>query len=90
MELARAAAIFDRPADAKRLGRWVAQMAGSHGYRLLSLEARALLCALLEDDERDSHLTIAKELMVDFLAPLNEESRQRFMERTVFGAIPLP
>ena len=90
MELARAAAIFDRLGDAKRLGRWVAQMAGSHGYRLLSLEARALLCAVLEDDEQDSHLRIAKELMVDFLAPLNEENRQRFMERTVFGAIPLP
>ena len=43
MELARAAALLDKPGDSKRLARWVAQMAGSHGYRLLSLEARALL-----------------------------------------------
>lgn len=90
MELARAATLLDQHGDAKRLARWVAQMAGSHGYRLLSLEARALLCALLEGEEQDSHVAIVRELMLDFLSPLNEESRQRFLERTVFGAIPLP
>jgi hypothetical protein len=60
-------ALEDRE-GARRMARTVLQTAGSRGFRLLSLEARALMAHLTEGEEQRTHRSVGQELAKDFMA----------------------
>jgi tetratricopeptide (TPR) repeat protein len=61
--------------------REVLQAAGSHGFRLLSLESRALMTHLTEGEEQRTHRLVGQELAKAFTAALPEDIAQCFMRR---------
>jgi eukaryotic-like serine/threonine-protein kinase len=66
---------------ALRHARVVLQTAGSRGFRLLSLEARALMARLTEGEERATHRAVGRDLARDFTAGLSESLRRAFRQR---------
>ncbi|MEQ1500891.1 MAG: protein kinase [Myxococcota bacterium] len=73
-------ALGDREA-ARRAARTVLQTAGSRGFRLLSLEARALMAHLTEGEEQATHRSVGQELAKDFTAALAPEMARSFARR---------
>ena len=61
--------------------RSVQQTAGSRGFRLLSLEARALMAHLAESPERETHQAVGQELARDFTSSLSPEMARAFARR---------
>jgi tetratricopeptide (TPR) repeat protein len=70
----------DRDA-ARRHARAVLQTAGSRGFRLLSLEARALMCELSAGEEQATHRAVGQDLIRDFTTSLPEPLRRSFLRR---------
>lgn len=66
---------------ARRAARTVLQTAGSRGFRLLSLEARALMAHLTEGDEQKTHRSVGQELARDFTSSLAPELARSFARR---------
>jgi eukaryotic-like serine/threonine-protein kinase len=66
---------------ARTLGQRVVQIAGSRGFRLLLLEARALLAQVTVDKEQENHRNVGQELARDFTASLSPELALSFMQR---------
>jgi tetratricopeptide (TPR) repeat protein/DNA-binding Lrp family transcriptional regulator len=81
LALARASLALDDPDAARRAARAVLQTAGSRGFRLLSLEARALLAQVTPAPEADTHRAVAQELIRDFTSGLSAELATSFRER---------
>jgi tetratricopeptide (TPR) repeat protein len=73
-------ALGDREA-ARRSARTVVQTAGSRGFRLLSLEARALMAHLTDGEERATHRAVGQELARDFSGVLAPEMARCFAQR---------
>ncbi len=59
----------------------VLQTAGSRGFRLMALEARALLAHLAPDDEAKVHRAVGQDLARDFTNALPQELAVSFMQR---------
>ena len=57
------------------------QTAGSRGFRLLSLEARALMAHLTDGEEQKTHRSVGQELARDFTAALAPEMARSFARR---------
>jgi hypothetical protein len=66
---------------ARAHARAVLQTAGSRGFRLLSLEARALMAHLTEGEDQATHRAVAQELARDFVSGLPAEMRTAFQRR---------
>jgi hypothetical protein len=73
-------ALNDRD-NALRSARTVLQTAGSRGFRLLSLEARALMAHLTEGEEQKMHRSVGQELARDFTTSLAPEMARSFARR---------
>jgi serine/threonine protein kinase/tetratricopeptide (TPR) repeat protein len=73
-------ALGDRD-HARHHARHVLQTAGSRGFRLLSLEARALMTELTEGEEQVQHRAVGLELVRDFLAGLPADMAKAFQRR---------
>ena len=56
-------------------------MAGSRGFRLISLEARAILAYLTTGEERQTHQNVGRELARDFTAVLASDMVKAFHRR---------
>ena len=67
---------------ARSYAREVLQAAGSHGFRLLSLEARTLMTHLADGEERRTHQLVGQELAKAFTAALPPDMAQSFMRRS--------
>ncbi len=81
LAVARAAlAVGDRDL-ARQHARTVLQTAGSRGFRLLSLEARAMLALLSDEPERTTHQTVGQELARDFVSALPTPLAASFKQR---------
>lgn len=81
LALARAWRALHRPDLALTRARHVSQVAGSRGFALLSLEARALLAALQEGEEALMQKTAGAELAREFLRTLSPEMAKHFAQR---------
>jgi len=57
------------------------QTAGSRGFRLWSLESRALMAHLTEDDEAATHRAVGQELARDFTSGLSPDMARAFARR---------
>jgi tetratricopeptide (TPR) repeat protein len=66
---------------AKARARTVMHMAGSRGFRLLSLEARALMALLSEGEEQATHRAVGQELARDFTVGLPADMARSFAKR---------
>ncbi|MFT4623254.1 MAG: hypothetical protein ACI8PZ_001910 [Myxococcota bacterium] len=66
---------------ARTTGRRVLQLAGSRGFRLIGLEARAVMAHLTTGEERDTHQTVGRELARDFTAVLTADMVKAFHRR---------
>jgi hypothetical protein len=66
---------------ARARARTVLQTAGSRGFRLLSLEARALMAQLTVDEEQQTHRQVGQELARDFTSTLSAEMARSFARR---------
>ena len=83
VQLAAAAAhiaLGEREA-ARKMARAVLQTASSRGFRLLLLEARAMLTHLTEGEEQRTHRQSGQELARDFAVPLPAEMARAFAKR---------
>jgi tetratricopeptide (TPR) repeat protein len=69
------------PQEARDTARKVLQTAGSRGFRLLSLEARALMAHLSESEEAATHRAVGQELARDFTSGLAPEMAMAFVRR---------
>jgi hypothetical protein len=69
------------PDAARRAARAVLQTAGSRGFRLLSLEARALLAHLTSGEEQRMHRAVGQELARDFCGGLAPDMARAFARR---------
>ena len=69
------------PVESKRHARAVLQTAGSRGFRLLSLQARGLMCELTEGEEQDTHRAVGRDLIRDFTSSLPDALRRSFLKR---------
>ncbi len=67
--------------QARAMARRVLQMAGSRGFRLISLEARAILAYLTTGEERQTHQNVGRELARDFTAVLASDMVKAFHRR---------
>jgi len=67
--------------QARTHARSVLQIAGSRGFRLLSLEARALMAFLTEGDEQATHRAVGQELARDFTSGLAPDMARAFARR---------
>ena len=61
--------------------RSVLQTAGSRGFRLLSLEARALMALLSAGEDQQTHRRVGQELAKDFTTMLSPEMARAFARR---------
>ncbi|HHO52586.1 MAG TPA: hypothetical protein ENK18_17380 [Deltaproteobacteria bacterium] len=68
-------------AAARSAARLVLQTAGGRGFRLLSLEARALMVQLTDGEEQQTHRVVGQELARDFRAGLAPDMARAFMRR---------
>ncbi len=66
---------------ARSRARTVMHTAGARGFRLLALEARALMVMLTEGDEQSTHRTVGQELTRDFLDALPSDMARAFARR---------
>ncbi len=66
---------------ARSKARTVLHTAGSRGFRLLSLEARALMADLSGGEEQQTHRAVGQELARDFTAMLSPEMGRAFARR---------
>lgn len=66
---------------ARTRARAVLQTAGSRGFRLLSLEGRALLAQLTDGEEKRTHQAVGQELARDFTAGLSADMARSFARR---------
>lgn len=81
LALAHAWLALDKRDPARNCARNVLQTAGARGFRLLSLEARALMTTLTEGDEQVTHRAVGLELVRDFTASLPPETQKAFARR---------
>lgn len=81
LNLAYACEALDDRDAARRYARSVLQTAGSRGFRLLSLEARALLASVTPSDEAQTHRAVGQELVRDFTNALSVEHTASFRAR---------
>ncbi|MFT7518909.1 MAG: tetratricopeptide (TPR) repeat protein [Kiritimatiellia bacterium] len=81
LALAWAWLALDEPDQSRRHARSVLQLAGSRGFRLLSLEARALMAHLTIGSERQTHQAVGLDLVRDFGIALSDEMRRAFARR---------
>ena len=61
--------------------RSVLQLAGSRGFRLVSLEARAIMAHLTSGDDQETHRSVGQELARDFSRTLPPEMVRAFSRR---------
>ena len=61
------------PMYARAIARTVVQTAGSRGFRLWSLEARALMAHLAEEADAATHRAVGQELAKDFTSGLSPD-----------------
>jgi hypothetical protein len=66
---------------ARKMARTVLQTAGSRGFRLISLEARALLAHLTDGEEQRNHRSIGQEVAKDFTVGLSPEMARAFARK---------
>ena len=66
---------------ARQTARTVLQTAGSRGFRLWSLEARALMAYLTEGEDAATHRAVGQELARDFTSGLSPEMANSFARR---------
>ena len=81
LALAYASLSLGKFETASTMGRHVLQTAGSRGFRLLSLQARALMAHLTEGQEQATHRSVGQELARDFTGGLSSEVALAFMQR---------
>ncbi|MEQ1569485.1 MAG: protein kinase [Myxococcota bacterium] len=81
LALALALLALDDREGARRQTRTVLQTAGSRGFRLLSLEARALMAHLTEGEEQRTHRSVGVELARDFGSSLSPDMARAFARR---------
>ncbi|MFK7929060.1 MAG: protein kinase [Myxococcota bacterium] len=81
LAMAKAALALKDDDQARRLARTVLQTAGSRGFRLLSLEARAVLAHLSTDEEQATHQSVGRDLVRDFTAGLPTHLQDSFLNR---------
>ncbi|TNE86945.1 MAG: hypothetical protein EP330_20265 [Deltaproteobacteria bacterium] len=67
--------------SAEKHARQVIQTAGSRGFRLLALEARAVLAHVCEGPDADTHRQVGQELAKDFTAGLSPDMVSAFASR---------
>jgi tetratricopeptide (TPR) repeat protein len=70
-----------KPEIARARARTVMHTAGSRGFRLLSLEARALMAMLSEGEEQETHRAVGQELARDFTSSLPADMARAFAKR---------
>lgn len=70
-----------KPEIARARARTVMHTAGSRGFRLLSLEARALMAMLTEGEEQSTHRAVGQELARDFTTALPRDMAVAFAKR---------
>jgi tetratricopeptide (TPR) repeat protein len=68
--------------------RAVLQTAGARGFRLLSLEARAVMSEVAEPDERGTHRAVGQELVRDLVAGLPPDMSKAFARRPFVKWLP--
>lgn len=66
---------------ARAIARTVVQTAGSRGFRLWSLEARALMAHLAEEADAATHRAVGQELAKDFTSGLSPDMARSFARR---------
>ncbi|MBX2797165.1 MAG: protein kinase [Myxococcales bacterium] len=66
---------------ARTSARSVIQTAGSRGFRLMSLEARALMTSLTQGDDQQTHRAVGQDLARDFVGRLAPDMAKRFGQR---------
>jgi hypothetical protein len=76
--------------EARNHARSVLQTAGSRGFRLLSLESRALMAYLTEGDEQVTHRAVGQELARDFTGGLAPEMAKAFQRRPFLKYLEAP
>ncbi len=81
IEVGWAWAALDEKARARGVGRTVLQVAGSRGFALLRLEARALLSVVSTGDDRDAHRAAGQQLARTFAERLPPDLRRSFARR---------
>lgn len=81
LALARAWLALGKRELATMRARHVSQVAGSRGFALLSLEARALLAVLHEGEEAAAHRQAGQELAREFARTLSPEMARHFGRR---------
>lgn len=81
LAVAYAHAALGQTDAARAMARSALQASGSRGYRLMTLEARALLAHLTTGDEAQTHRTVGQELLRDFAAALPADMARAFAER---------
>ena len=81
LALAHARLALDHKDESRGHARSVMQIAGSRGFRLLSLESRALMAALTTGEEASTHRAVGQELMRDFTNGLSPEMARAFLRR---------
>ena len=68
-------------AAARESAESVIRISGTRGFRLLALEARALMARLTDGDERHTHRSVGQTLAREFTGALSPEMAQAFMRR---------
>jgi tetratricopeptide (TPR) repeat protein len=81
LALANAFLALGQRSRARATARRVLQTAGSRGFRLISLEARALLAHLTTGDEAEMHRSVGLELVNDFTGALTPDLVRAFKRR---------
>ena len=81
---------LDHRLRALQHARSVLQSAGSRGFRLLSLETRAILAHLTPAAESATHQTVGRELVQDFTSTLSHEMRMAFGRRPFLRFLEQP
>jgi serine/threonine protein kinase/tetratricopeptide (TPR) repeat protein len=81
LALASAWLVLGERNRARTTARTVLQTAGSRGFRLISLEARALMAHLSDEDEAATHRAVGQELARDFTTGLAPEMALSFQRR---------
>ena len=81
LALARACLDLGNREAARKHALAVLQTAGSRGFRLMTLEARAFAATLCEEEEARAHRTAGQDLARDFTSGLSPEMASGFMRR---------
>ncbi|MCB9697112.1 MAG: protein kinase [Alphaproteobacteria bacterium] len=81
LHLAYAALAGEDRDAALRNARAVLQTAGSRGFRLMSLEARAQMARLTDGEEQKTHRAVGQELARDFTSALAPDMTRAFARR---------